>query len=383
MSKKETMHDYWFLPLENCSTLAEIGALWHDLLEERQMAPQNPVPHYQDAILQFAALCALPPQLKLGALLAYGSAFDVDLRLPLGLLHEAVLEADRPWPDAVAASVSDNGAMLALPGTDPWLGAFIAGRMAGLRETAVHDGVRPDDWTARFWDLFLEMACRHGDIGALRLALGHGADPLVLDGAAIAAAVADLELLACLLERDDERRPAILALAWRAAAAADKVDAFAWLAARGVQATRKGAPALAAAARHLALDAYDWLVAHGADPRAGGLLPAAAGSLDATMVERVLADGAGDPADAVPAFLAAFDSEPWELYAGEPRFFDLRVDMLALLLHHGVQPAADELAAVLRKAPGRRQVVQALLQRPDLAAPAAALLAAGLQAPTS
>ncbi|WP_311964793.1 hypothetical protein, partial [Acinetobacter baumannii] len=78
---------------------------------------------------------------------------------------------------------------------------------------------------------------------------------------------------------------------------------------------------------------YDWLVAHGANPRCANLLPAAAGSLDATMVERALADGAGGPGDAIPAFLAAFDSEPWELYAGEPRFFDLRVEMLALLLH--------------------------------------------------
>lgn len=368
------MLDYWYRPLEHCRTLDEIGALWHGLLEARQMAPNNPVLHYQDAILQFAAMSALPPQLRLGALLAYGSAFDVDLRLPLGMLHEAVLEADRPWPDAVAASVSDNGAMLALPGADPWLGAFIAGRMAGLRETAVHDGVRLDSWAAAFWDLFLEMACRHGDVKALRLALDQGADPLALDGAAIAAAVADPALLAELLDHDDKHRHAVLALAWRAAAAADEVETLAWLVARGVQVNEDGAAALAAAARHLALDAYAWLLAHGANPRAGGVLAAAVGSLDETMVEQVLAAGAGKADDAGAAFLEAFDSEPWELYAGEPRFSDRRVDMLALLLRHGVRPGADDLAAALREAPARRQVVQAVLERHELDAGAAALL---------
>lgn len=364
----------WYHPLEHCRTLDEIGALWHGLLEARQMAPNNPVPHYQDAILQFAAMSALPPQLKLGALLAYGSAFDVDLRLPLGMLHEAVLEADQPWPDAVAASVSDNGAMLALPGADPWLGAFIAGRMAGLRETAVHDGVRLDSWAAAFWDLLLEMACRHGDVRALRLALDQGADPLALDGAAIAAAVADPALLARLLDAGEERRPAILALAWRAAAAADNVATLAWLAAHGARADADRAAALAAAARHLALDAYAWLLADGANPRAAGVLAAAVGSLDEAMVEQVLAAGAGQAGDAGAAFVAALDSEPWELYAGEPRFFDRRVDMLALLLRHDVRPAVEQLAAALRAAPGRRQVVHAVLARHALEARAAALL---------
>ena len=113
-------------------------------------------------------MSSLPPRLRLGALLAWGSAFDADLRLALGALLDAVLQDDQPWPDAVAASVSDNGGALLLETRDPWLSAFVAGRMAGLRETFVHDGVRLDHWTAAFLNHFLEMACHHGDPAAVR-----------------------------------------------------------------------------------------------------------------------------------------------------------------------------------------------------------------------
>ncbi|WP_296945608.1 hypothetical protein [uncultured Massilia sp.] len=57
------------------------------------------------------------------------------------------------------------------------LGAFVAGRLAGLRETFGRDGLRTEHWRARFWSLFLEMTCRHADRDSVQLALGNGADP--------------------------------------------------------------------------------------------------------------------------------------------------------------------------------------------------------------
>ena len=360
-------HTPWYLPLERCRTLDEIGILWHGLLEARQAGPTWPEPRYADAMLQLTGMSSLPPQLKLGALLAWGSAFDVDLRLALGALLEAVLEADQPWPDAVAASVSDNGGALLLETADPWLGAFIAGRMAGLRETFVHDGVRPDAWQAAFWKRFLEMACRHGDVEAVRRALEQGADPLADGGAAIAAAAAaDVnEVLACLLDHAGDARQAVLEIAFPAAAAANATATLTFLLAQGVDIAGTGSAALAAAARHLAIEAFEWLLEHGADARDQDVLAAAASTLDETMVELALAAGAAVDGSALPAFLAALDSTPWELYSVETEFFDWRLDVLALLLRHGLRPDAGELAAALRGGEHRREVMQALLERDD------------------
>jgi hypothetical protein len=49
----------------------------------------------------------------------------------------------------------------------------------------------------------------------------------------------------------------------------------------------------------------------------------------------------------------------------ETEFFDWRVDVLALLLRHGLRPAPPELAAALRGDERRREVMQALLERDD------------------
>ncbi len=360
-------HAPWYLPLESCRTLDEIGPLWHGLLDEHQSGPTWPEPRYADAMLQFAGMSSLPPQLKLGALLAWGSAFDVDLRLALGALLEAVLEADQPWPDAVAASVSDNGAALVLETSDPWLGAFIAGRMAGLRETFVHDGVRPDAWQAAFWKRFLAMACRHGDLEAVRRALEQGADPLADGGAAIAAAAAAGAdtVLAWLLDHAGDARQPMLEVAFAAAAAANATGTLAILLTQGVDIASGGSAALAAAARHLAIEAFEWLLEHGADARDKDLLAAAASTLDETMVELALAAGADVDGCSLPAFLTALDSTPWELYSVETEFFDWRVDVLALLLRHGLRPDAGELAAALRGDERRREVIEALLERDD------------------
>lgn len=369
-------HHPWYLPLERCTTLDEIGALWHDLLEARHGAPCYPAPRYADAVLLFAGMSSLPPRLKLGALLAWGSAFDTDLRLALGALHEAALEDGQAWPEAVAASVSDNGGALLLETGDPWLSAFIAGRMAGLRETFVHDGVRPEHWTAAFWNRFLEMACRHGDLAAVRRALDQGADPLADDGAAIAAAAAGpdahelanagtaqedyLEVLACLVEHGADARRPLLDIAFPAAAAANNVAALSWLEKQGVDMAGAGSAALAAAASHLAIEAFEWLLAQGADARHPDVLAAAASSLDQTMVELALDAGAGVDGSALPAFLAALDSSPWDLYSAETEFFDMRLAILALLQRRGLRPDAAELAAAVHGNARRSELMDAL-----------------------
>jgi len=127
------------------------------------------------ALAQRAALhgcdAVLPRQLYPSA------AFDFDLRLAVGLLQEEIDALDIPWPEQVAAAVGDNGPALPVVTHDAWLGAFIAGRLAGLRETFGHDGVRADHWRQAFWDRYLEMTCRHAEIDGVRRALAQGADP--------------------------------------------------------------------------------------------------------------------------------------------------------------------------------------------------------------
>lgn len=369
-------HHPWYFPLERCTTLDQIGALWHDLLEAGRIGPAWPEPRYADAMLLFAGMSKLPPRLKLGALLAWGSAFDTDLRLTLGALHEAVLEDEQAWPDAVAASVSDNGGALLLETSDPWLSAFVAGRMAGLRETLVHDGVRPEHWTAAFWNRFLEMACRHGDLAAVRRALGQGADPHANGAAAIGAAAAGADahelaeadtpqenyqaVLACLLEHGADTRRALLDIAFSAAAAANNVTALAYLRTQGAQIEDAGGAALAAAASRNAIEAFEWLLEQGADATHPELLAAAASTLNETMVELALDAGAGVDGSALPAFLAALDSSPWDLYSAEAELFKMRVAILALLLDRGLRPDAADLAAAVHGDARRRQMLDAL-----------------------
>ncbi|WP_296944005.1 hypothetical protein [uncultured Massilia sp.] len=387
----------WFLALEDCPDLDAIRARWQPLLERHQMAPHQPEPGYRDAMLSFLGRCALPAPLRLAAVLALGSAFDVDLRLALGALGAQALDDAHPWPDAVADAVAPTGPPLALApgaaGSDGWLAAFAAGRLAGLRETLVHDGDDLPAWRRRFWQAFLEMACRHGHADAVRLALRHGADPCADDWRAVGAAAggarrhedcapgrgdADyLQVLALLLDAG-ARRGAMLAAALDAAAAAGNTAILGFLLERGADLRAGGARALAQAARHLAWDAFDWLHAHGADARTadGSVLAAAAASLDETMLDMALAAGA-DPVDgALAAWRAALQTQPWDLYGAETDFTGWRAAIVAQLLRHGARPAGQEAAALLRAARDGRRVVDALARRRDLGAGCMAVVAA-------
>jgi hypothetical protein len=374
----------WYKPLEQCATLDDIRARWHDLLDQNQMSPYNPVPGYQDAMLSFLGSCALPAELKLAAVLALGSAFDFDFRLALGALAEQTMEQDVPWPEAVSASVSDNGPALRVVTGDAWLGAFIAGRMAGLRETLGHDGTRPDDWKAALWNAFLEMACRHAAQDGVRLALQHGADPRADDYLAVSAAArgmhhdnfgfrnyglqdaTDAGYGNTLLQLVDAGLPAheMLAVALRAAAEVDNTAMLDFLLAQGADIRADGGCALAAAARHLASGAFEWLLEHGADIREHGtaVLDAAVATLTGHMVDRVLEAGADLMACANGVFRTALNASPYDLYPEMDDVTDRRADMVTLLLRHGARPAGPEAVDALRRAPDGQNVIGAVLE---------------------
>jgi len=375
----------WYTPLGQYATLDDIRAQWHDLLDRNQMGPYNPVPGYHDAMLSFLGGCALSPELKLAAVLALGSAFDFDFRLALGALGEPILEDGVEWPEAVGASVSDNGPALRVETGDAWLGAFIAGRMAGLRETMVHDGTRLEDWKAAFWDAFLEMACRHAAHDAVRLALQHGARPEADSYAAVVAAARGMhgensafcdyglpdatddgygQTLLLLVEGGlplDE----MLAVALPAAAAADNTAMLDVLLAQGADIRADGGCALAAAARGLAFGAFEWLLEHGADIGAddGAVLDAAVATLTEGMVEEALAAGADPVTCASQVFRTALHASPSDLYPERGDFSDWRADIITLLLRHGARPAGPDAVEAVRSAPDGQDIIADVLKR--------------------
>lgn len=378
----------WYKPLEQCVTLDEIRAQWHNLLEQNQMKPANPVPGYRDAMLSFVGGCALSPELKLGAVLALGSAFDFDFRLALGALAEQTMEGDVPWPESVSASVSDNGPALRVATGDAWLGAFIAGRMAGLRETISHDGTRPEDWNAAFWDAFLEMACRHAAQDKVRLALQHGANPCADDYAAVSAAARgvhldnhafrnyglqdalDADYQNTLLQLVEAGLPAhdMLAISLRAAAEVDNTAMLDFVMAQGADIRVDGGRALAVAARHLSFGAFEWLLEHGADIHAddGAVLDAAVATLTKYMVEEVLGAGVDLGACANRVFHTALDTSPYDLYPEMDDFSARRVDIITLLLRHGALPAGADVIDTFRRARDGQSVIEAVLERSEL-----------------
>lgn len=371
---------YWHRELAACSTLDALRQRWQPLLEAHQMTPQNPEPRYRDAMLSFLGLSALAPRLKLAAMLALGSAFDLDLRLALGALGAAALDDGVDWPDSVAAAVSDHGPAPIVDSADPWLCAFAAGRLAGLRETMRHDGV---DWRQAFDDALLELACRHGDAGAAKLALARGADPRAAAWAAVKSAAGGVSLhqetapqrsdadygavLLLLLDAAPARAEA-LAAALCAAAAAGNTVLLDFLLAQGADLAREGQRALAAAAGQLAWDAFDWLRARGAGS-AGvdeAALVAAVSTLDATMIGMALAAGADARAGALAAWRSALETQPWDLYSAETSFTNWRVDALVLLLAAGARPDGAPAADVLGAARDGREVLALLRERSEL-----------------
>ncbi|MGJ7917790.1 hypothetical protein ACI48D_20215 [Massilia sp. LXY-6] len=344
---------HWYLPLERCATLDDLRAQWSPLLERHGMGPSYEPPRYSDAMLAFIGACRLPARLRLAALLALGAAFDFDLRLALGALDEEIMLDEAPWPDSVAAAVRDNGSALRVESTDPWLTAFVAGRLAGVRGTLSHDGTRLETWRAAFWDAFLQMVCRHAWSEGVALALRQGADAAADGHEALAIAargthvhgidtpgewapqLANHDFQRILLQLLDGGLAAdrLAAVALPAAASVDNSDMLEFLLAHGAQVEAGRDHALAVAARNLAFGAFAWLLEHGADIHADGeaVLAAAVETLDDTMVETVLAAGADLRAGGARAYRAAQEAEPYDLYSVEADLREKRAGMLAFL----------------------------------------------------
>lgn len=356
---------HWYRPLEQCRTLEQIQEQWHPLLEQHHMTPAYNPPVYQDAMLSFLGNCALPAQLKLAAVLAFGSAFDFDLRLALGALFKQTFDEGVSWPLAVGAAVSDNGPAFEVPTTDAWLSAFVLGRFAGLRETFTHDGVNSEAWRTAFWNQFLVMACRHASVAAVERALHRGADALADDGEAVSVAGeamylyeiarsnevcpdhmhAQYEQVLLQLLDSGPQRNAVLTAALAAAARANNVLMLDFLLRQGADVGADQGAAAAAAARNLGYEAFEWLLLHGADMRRHGqaALAAAIATLDETMVETVLAAGANLQGLADLAFRTALATQPWDLYSVEAKLPERRANLIALLLRHGARPVCPDL----------------------------------------
>lgn len=303
-----------------------------------------------------------------------------------------------PWPESVGASVSDNGSALHVVTGDAWLAAFIAGRIAGLRETMSHDGTRLVDWKTAFWDTFLEMACRHAAHDKLQMALQHGADPVADNYAAVYAAArgmhldnngfcdyglpdpTDADYGRTLLQLLESGLPAheMLAISLRAAAEVDNTAMLDLLLAQGADIRADDSCALAAAARHLAFGAFEWLLEHGADIKAayGAVLDAAVATLTEGMVEEVLKVGADLEACANEVFCTALGPPPYDLYPEKSDFSEWRADIIALLLRHGARPAGPDVVDALKRAREGRHVVEAVLERGGLGADALQLVQA-------
>ncbi|WP_159628051.1 hypothetical protein [Massilia puerhi] len=164
----------WYLPLEQCRGLDAIRRRWRPLLEEAASLPHQDPARHHDALLAFIGRSTLSPHLKLAALLACVDSRDFDLRLALGALDDQVSASRAPWPGSVHDAVAGNGPAMQVASRRDWLGAFVVGRLAGLRDAMVGDGAGVAQWQAEFRRRYAEMALRRGlaDAGDAILALG-------------------------------------------------------------------------------------------------------------------------------------------------------------------------------------------------------------------
>jgi len=377
----------WFLPLEGCTSLDDICSRWHPLLEEHYLNPGMEDPRYEDAIMSFLANSRLPAALKLGTILSCVSSADLDLRLAVGRLDKEIEAESGEWPVMVKIATALNGPAPAFPTADPWLAAFIAGRLVGLRDTLGHDGTITRLWCSVFWDKYLNLACRWADKGSVKLAFQQGAQVQYDSWAALIATVegahahalrtpyyaegrsnADYREILQLLVASGVDLPTVSNIVLPAAAAVDNVDMLDELMTRGVSLESAGPIALYVAASNFAASAVEWLLAKGVCVHAenDAALIGAVESLNEPMVAALLAAGADVHAGVELPLCTAATAQPADLFNGENDFINARADMIALLICSGADANHPRFAAKLTSAPDARKVLEFLSEHETL-----------------
>lgn len=354
----------WFTPLEAATSLDDVAANWHVLLELHHLAGGNEDPRYQDAIIAFLGRSSLPAHIKLAAVLAFVGSEDLDLRLALGCLDGELETAATDWPAMVAAIAAPLMPCIEVTSKDPWLQAFVQGRLLGLRDTIGYDGTSAGGWGNVFWNKFLAMSSRWADLGGVDLALSHGADIGYGDHAAIRAAAEGTHGNFRAAYYTQGRTHAdycrvfdalvgtttiadVAGAALCAAAAVDNDDMLGYLAALGADIHMNDEAALAAAASGGGVTALEWLLERGADVHAANeaALLAAVAALDLATAEILLDAGADVHVDAELPLRTAFGCCPHDRYSVESDLAAPRAEMIELLTSHGADlrhPAAAE-----------------------------------------
>jgi len=378
----------WYLPLESCNSLSEICSLWRPLLDTHYLTAGSEDARYEDAILSFLANSQLPAELKLAALLSCVSSADLDIRLAIGLLNEEIESWSGEWPTSVEDATAMNGLCLLISTPDTWMSGFVAGRLAGLRDTLEHDGTNMQTWRRVFWHKYLDLACRWADKSGVQLALEHGAQPQYDSWAALVSAVegahahalrtpyytegrtnADYRDILQLLVAAGANLRALSNIVLPAAAAVDNVDMLKELLSQGSDLSTAGAAALQAAASNFAASAVDWLLAMGVNVHAEGdaALIGAIASLNEPLVETLLEAGADVNAGDAGPLCAAAKAHPADLFNGKDDFIAERADMIALLFRNGATVKHPAFIAALSTAPDGREVLELLKEYEALA----------------
>jgi hypothetical protein len=376
----------WYLPLEACESLEDICVRWPVLLESRHLRAGNEDPRYKDAVMAFLARSALPANLKLAATLACVNRFDMDLRLIIGVLDDALEDHTGELPVPATSILPGQG--VAIECRDPWLSGFIQGRFAGLCDTLSNDHTPRDSWRRVFWGTYLVMSSRWADLTGVQLALENGADIAYDDYAAIVAAAeglhsqGDRHLYYYTADRTNAQYQEIFSFLFTvgvtieqvqkvvvpAAAAVDNTEMLEFFLEQGADIHVDNDAALVAAASHFCYSATSWLLKQGADIHTGkeAALLGAIQSLDVSMVEELIAAGADPQSDDELPLRTAFSAQPHDLYDGEANFIYHRADMIAVLLKAGARTNGRAVIEAFAQAPQAEEVLNAVLHSDGL-----------------
>jgi hypothetical protein len=374
----------WFGSFEACTSLAEIEARWHEVLEAHGLRPMNEDGVFPDAVLSFLARSRLQCPLKLAIILGFVDGTDLDPRIAFGALN---VRFETECSDDLESFAEDTGRRyedrLTLSGGDAWLLGYINGRYAEVSHSILRENHNVSDWRTRFWNMFLTMSCRWCDRAGVELALSRGATPVYDDFAPVRAACegtgaefgrayyvegrADDEYWSVVerLMQQGYDIASIEAHGLEAAASAGNLIILEHLVDIGADVNAAGGSALTAAAAYGMCEVVDWLLLRGAKVHASNdaALIAAVSSLSEESVESLFCAGANVSAGSELALLTAFSTMPGHLYGGDCHdFISQRADMTELLLEAGARlqdmPLTDEVV----NAPYLSKIMSRLMQ---------------------